>query len=222
MEVFLFSGEDVLKKVKVLSGGEKSRVGLACVLAQKSNLLLLDEPTNHLDMKSNSSLIAAIKNYSGTMVFVSHDRNLINEVSTHIFAMLPDGRSMLFEGQLDDYVKLANLANFPNILDTSSSEKNDDQRKKISAPTPKTSSQEMREKGRKKSRIEKSLQKLDLAIEKKNNEIKMIESKLASTDPANFTEIMQLNESRESLVRELDELEQTWLQNQEELESIGI
>ena len=115
---FLFSGDDVFKQVKVLSGGEKSRVGLANILSRKSNLLLLDEPTNHLDMKSAESLTAALNSYKGTMIFVSHDRELIDRVCSHVFAMLPDGRSMLFEGNLDDYAKLAMVAGFPNVLDT--------------------------------------------------------------------------------------------------------
>lgn len=113
---FLFKGQDVFKPLKVLSGGEKSRVGLSCLLAQEANFLLMDEPTNHLDMLSTEILSEALAEYEGTVLFVSHSRDFINAVATHVFAMTPDGKSQLFLGQLDDYVTLAEKQGFPNIL----------------------------------------------------------------------------------------------------------
>ena len=77
---FAFSGEDVYKKVSVLSGGEKARLALACLVSRKSNLLLLDEPTNHLDIHSKSLLKDAIKNYPGTLIIVSHDREILRGI----------------------------------------------------------------------------------------------------------------------------------------------
>ena len=113
---FLFTRDDVFKPLKVLSGGEKSRVGLAHLLAQECNLLVLDEPTNHLDMMSTNILANSLSEYEGTALFVSHNRAFINAVATHIFAMTPDGRSQLFEGNLDDYVHLCERSKFPNVL----------------------------------------------------------------------------------------------------------
>ncbi len=113
---FLFRKDDVFKFVSVLSGGEKSRLGLCCLLAQKANFLILDEPTNHLDMASTETLSDALEEYVGTVLFVSHNRAFINEVATHIFAMTPDGRGGLFEGKLEDYERLSERAGFPNIL----------------------------------------------------------------------------------------------------------
>ena len=81
----------------------KPRLGFACLLGQNANLLMLDEPTNHLDMSSVEVLIDALTRYEGTVVFVSHDRTFINQLATHVFVMLPDGRSELFMGDLDDY-----------------------------------------------------------------------------------------------------------------------
>ncbi len=112
----LFQKDDVFKKTGVLSGGEKSRLGLSCLLVQKSNFLLLDEPTNHLDMSSTEVLSDALEDFKGTVLFVSHNRSFINHVATHIFAMTSDGRGELFEGKLDDYERLAERAHFPNVL----------------------------------------------------------------------------------------------------------
>ncbi|MBN9565435.1 MAG: ABC-F family ATP-binding cassette domain-containing protein [Alphaproteobacteria bacterium] len=113
---FLIQNDDVFKPLKVMSGGEKSRVGLANLLGKKCNFLLLDEPTNHLDMLSIEMLSEALDEYEGTVLFISHNRQFINEVATHIFAMTHNGRSQLFEGNLDDYVTAAEKLKFPNVL----------------------------------------------------------------------------------------------------------
>lgn len=82
---FLFSGEEVEKKISVLSGGEKSRVILACILSHPVNFLVLDEPTNHLDIKSREVLLNAIKGFPGTVMMVSHDRYFLKEITTRVF-----------------------------------------------------------------------------------------------------------------------------------------
>lgn len=82
---FMFTGDDVLKKIKVLSGGEKSRVALAKVLVSEANFLLLDEPTNHLDMKSINILIQALQAYEGTFIVISHDRHFLSQIANKIW-----------------------------------------------------------------------------------------------------------------------------------------
>ncbi len=100
---FLFSGDDVYKPFGVLSGGEKSRVGLCSLLQRGANFLLLDEPTNHLDLTSIEVLTHGLSLFEGTILFVSHDRNFIDGLCSHIFAMHADGTHFLTHGNIEDY-----------------------------------------------------------------------------------------------------------------------
>src|SRR5690606_18154243 len=101
---FLFSGDDVDKKIGVLSGGERARVSLARLMLDPGNLLLLDEPTNHLDLESCESLIESLSTFDGTMVFVSHNRQLIRKLATKIWAV-DKGELVEYPGNLDDYMR---------------------------------------------------------------------------------------------------------------------
>jgi ATP-binding cassette subfamily F protein 3 len=100
---FLFSEDDVFKTIGVLSGGERNRYALARMLMQPSNFLLLDEPTNHLDMRAKDVLLTALQEYSGTVVFVSHDRYFIDKLATRIFEA-DDGKVHIFPGNYEDYL----------------------------------------------------------------------------------------------------------------------
>ncbi|MBP6628517.1 MAG: ABC-F family ATP-binding cassette domain-containing protein [Kofleriaceae bacterium] len=105
---FMFSGEDIDKPVKVLSGGERARVALARLLVAPGNLMLMDEPTNHLDLDSSDSLCKSLQSYDGTMVFVSHNRSLIRGLATRIWNV-EDGRVEEYPGSLDEYLYSMNL-----------------------------------------------------------------------------------------------------------------
>ena len=100
---FLFSDEDVFKKIGVLSGGERNRYALAKILLAPSNFLLLDEPTNHLDMRAKDVLLEALRTYTGTVVFVSHDRYFIDKLATRIFE-IEDGHVHVYPGNYEDYL----------------------------------------------------------------------------------------------------------------------
>ncbi|HZR29474.1 MAG TPA: ABC-F family ATP-binding cassette domain-containing protein [Terriglobales bacterium] len=100
---FLFSADDVFKPIGVLSGGERNRYALARMLLKPSNFLLLDEPTNHLDMRAKDVLLEALETFTGTVVFVSHDRYFIDKLATRVFEV-SDGQVHVFPGNYEDYL----------------------------------------------------------------------------------------------------------------------
>jgi ATP-binding cassette, subfamily F, member 3 len=100
---FLFSDDDVFKKIGVLSGGERNRYALARMLLAPSNFLLLDEPTNHLDMRAKDVLLESLRGYTGTVVFVSHDRYFIDNLATRVFE-IEEGHVHVYPGNYEDYL----------------------------------------------------------------------------------------------------------------------
>jgi ATPase subunit of ABC transporter with duplicated ATPase domains len=101
---FQFSGDEVEKKIRSLSGGERSRLVLARMLMYPPNLLVLDEPTNHLDLLTKDMLIKALKDFEGTMIFVSHDRSFLRGLSTRVLELSGD-EPHLFPGSYVEYVE---------------------------------------------------------------------------------------------------------------------
>jgi len=101
---FGFSGDDIEKKCRVLSGGEKARLVMAAMLFDPPNLLVLDEPTNHLDLDTKEMLIKALSDYEGTMLFVSHDRHFLAELSNRVLELTPDGIHR-YDGGYTEYVE---------------------------------------------------------------------------------------------------------------------
>jgi ATP-binding cassette subfamily F protein 3 len=101
---FLFTGDDVFQQVNTLSGGEQSRLALACLVLEGANLLLLDEPTNHLDLPSQEMLQRNLNEYAGTILLVSHDRYLVDAVATQIWEVDPQNRKLIvFPGTYSEY-----------------------------------------------------------------------------------------------------------------------
>jgi ATP-binding cassette subfamily F protein 3 len=219
---FLFRGDDVFKKAKVLSGGELSRLGLACTLARAAGLLLLDEPTNHLDMASVESLAGGIDAYEGTVVFVSHDRTFIDAVATHVFAMLADGRSMLFEGQLADYARLAAVAGFPNVLETEPEGR--DLRKAGSGGdgggNARQSHEEAKELKRLRQKLTTRVATLDGEMGKLRDRIVAIETEMAAASVNDFAKLNKLQDEIDAKRAALEVAEGEWLEASEELERV--
>ncbi len=100
----LFSGDDVKKSTRVISGGEQGRMLFGKLILQKPNVLLMDEPTNHLDMESIESLNSALEKFTGTLIFISHDREFVSSLATRILEMKPEGIND-FKGNYEDYLQ---------------------------------------------------------------------------------------------------------------------
>lgn len=215
----LFRGDDVKKLVRVLSGGEKARVGLARLLAQDANFLLLDEPTNHLDMSSCEILAQALRDYEGTVMFVSHDREFIDSICTHVFAMLPDGRGHLFEGALDDYQRQARISGFPDVLSVANTQdagprsvsKIDQSANKSGAQLNEgTNDTEISQLRREVQRYQKKMTQLENDIKLRQNQISQIENDLTNCG-GDFKEAQKLADQKNGVEKQLATLEAEWL-----------
>ena len=208
---FLFNGDDVFKKVSVLSGGEKSRLSLLKILLHPCNLLLLDEPTNHLDINAKEMLLEAIKAYDGTVIFVSHDTHFIKNLATKIL-YLSDDKPEFFEGDYDYFAyKLEEKEN--KFLQS--------EKKKSDVIENKSQShQEQKAKRNMIQKLEKECDDLLLSCDKLKNEIKALEERMA--DPAiysNAAKISELVKQKEEKEKALESLEEKWFEASERLEN---
>lgn len=186
---FMFSGEDVFKKIKVLSGGEKVRLQLCKILRKSPNLLILDEPTNHLDIFSKEKLESLLTEYNGTVLFVSHDRYFINKVADSLLVFEND-EVIYFDGKYDEYVnqKKSIVINNEKVKDKKISKKE---------AKPKTNFAIMK--------------KLERDIDKKENKRKELETKLFDKEIyTNITKVNEINDMIENLTKEIDNLYEEW------------
>jgi ATP-binding cassette subfamily F protein 3 len=180
---FLFSGDDVFKKIKVLSGGEKARVALAKTIAMKGNFLMLDEPTNHLDMQSVEMLIDALNKYEGTMILVSHDRYFISKLANKIW-WLEDQKIKEFIGSYDEW------GVFMQDREKRSKKAEPVIEKQVVVEAPQVVKQvntsEQRELQKEHQKQQKAFQKLEEQINKMKEEKAKLEEQLA--DPAFYSD----------------------------------
>jgi ATP-binding cassette subfamily F protein 3 len=176
---FLFSGDDVEKKIKVLSGGEKARVALAKTIVSKANFLLLDEPTNHLDIHSVDLLIEALNKYEGSYILVSHDRYFVNQTANKIWE-IEDHKIREFTGTYDEWERWKQERK--SVENESSKKKEKLIEKKITAPTEKKSdsnTSQNKELQKELVKAQKLFQQLEDKIAKLNKEKLTLESNLA-------------------------------------------
>jgi ATP-binding cassette subfamily F protein 3 len=165
---FLFSGDDVDKKVKVLSGGEKARVALAKTIVSKANFLLLDEPTNHLDIHSVDLLVEALNKYEGTFILVSHDRYFVNQTCNKIWE-IENYKIKEFVGNFEEWEEWKQRqAKTFNEKDKVKSEKAIEKPKEVKAETKQHNQ---------KSAIDKDAQK---ELQKVQRQFKQLEEKIAN------------------------------------------
>ena len=177
---FMFSGEDVFKKIKVLSGGEKVRLQLCKILRKSPNLLILDEPTNHLDIFSKEKLETLLTEYNGTVLFVSHDRYFINKVADSLLVFEND-EVVYFDGKYDEYVN---------------------QKKSIVITSEKAKDKKISKKESKPKTTFAIMKKLERDIDKKENKRKELETKLFDKEIyTNITKVNEINDMIENLTK---------------------
>lgn len=210
---FLFSGDDVKKMVKVLSGGEKSRLGLARMMLRPCNVLILDEPTNHLDISSREALLNALDDFPGTVIIVSHDRFFLDSLATRILS-IENGKSILYDGNYSQYMwtrerRLADEADSIQAQGVAGIAAS------VKIPDAK---QQARDTVKQQKQLSNKLQKLKKDIEAKENEIAELETKISEVEgqlaappdgwsPAKIAEVAQ---QHSVLNVKLDEAMQAW------------
>lgn len=210
---FLFSGDDVHKRVKVLSGGERNRLALAMLLLRPANLLLLDEPTNHLDLQSKAVLLDSLKHYKGTLVFVSHDRYFVDKLATRVIEV-GDGRATSHLGNYADFLRAKERGG-----DLSHSRQRVEQRDGDSRESEPAADKDERRRDhavrkdaqRAEKKRQKELEQLEATIERKESEQAALEQQMA--DPALYQDAARwrtTSAAYETLKDELTALYTRW------------
>jgi ATP-binding cassette subfamily F protein 3 len=214
---FLFGGDAIDKKVKVLSGGEKSRLSLAKLLLTPSNLLILDEPTNHLDMRSKDILKNALFQYDGTLIIVSHDRDFLQGLTNRVFEFRHGGiREYL--GDIYDFLEARKLSKLSQ-LETSGKAAGSEPVRKLSV---------QKENREKRKDFDKELRKIRNQVAKSENEIGRLESEIRMTEamliqPEKFKDKVlgpQLYKEYERMKEQLEKEMKRWEEFQLDLEEL--
>lgn len=222
---FLFRGDDVFKSLDVLSGGEKARVALLKLLLRPVNLLILDEPTNHLDMHSKDVLLDALKDFGGTVIFVSHDRGFIEDLSTRVLELKP-GQHRIFPGDYKYYMqRLEDEANgIVSVLDSSATvnESENSSEDSDSKSQAKLSWEERKKFEAEKRKAEKAVKTLEDEILKTESEKKEEENKMANPDVySNGEKAKAVQKKIEELSARLDDLNEKWMEAADALEKFN-
>lgn len=205
---FLFSGDDVFKAVHSLSGGEKARLSLSKLMMQKANLLVLDEPTNHLDIDSKEVLEAALMDFPGTIIFVSHDRYFINKIADKVVEMQRNGATT-YLGDYDYYTeKKQEQAEIKKLQQSKEVVHTEDQ--------PKTKFHEDKQLQREKRKQQRHISNLEETIEKLETELAAIEQKMTEPDVyKDHEKSLELTKQTSELKKEIDQLMEEWTALQE-------
>ncbi|HEY8405106.1 MAG TPA: ABC-F family ATP-binding cassette domain-containing protein [Flavobacteriales bacterium] len=218
---FLFSGDDIDKKVKVLSGGEKARLALCKLLLQPYNFLVMDEPTNHLDLASKEVLKQALQRYDGTLLVVSHDRDFLHGLTSIVYEIRPD-RLYEWQGDVLDFLKEKKAESIRLF------EKNKIEEKKKEESAKAVQTVEVNSPAVHTREIEKQKKKLQNQLQKLEREIELLESKIAEMDVVvanlDYSKMDEANATLaqyNSLKQKLDETMKEWENVGSELESLG-
>ena len=223
---FLFSGEDVLKKLSSLSGGELVRLELCKIFERKPNVLILDEPTNHMDITSKETLEELILKYEGTVIFVSHDRYFVNKIATKLL-IFENGETKLFDGKYSDYAhpntKLVEeitkeiekkpkpeKVEYPIDYDDP---KEDDP---ILSLSPYLARKE-------KNKLENQLKKTEAKSKEAEEKLKKLQEDFVNPEIAtDFVKLMEIQAETEKVESQIEKFMADWLEIQEKIEKIEI
>ncbi len=230
---FLFRGDDVFKSLDVLSGGEKSRIALLKLLLRPVNLLVLDEPTNHLDMHSKDVLLDALKDFGGTVIFVSHDHAFIQNLATRVIELTP-GHCRNFVGDYEYYLqriedeKNGTVGNFSFGTNVNSAEKKSEKSSAQNSTASENAKQksagaikweEEKRLASERRKIERLVEKLEAQIATTESEKKSLEEKLAEPEIySNGEKAKEVQRKISALAAELERLNTEWEAAAERLE----
>ncbi len=199
---FLFKGDDVLKKIEVLSGGERVRLQLCKILYTKPNVLILDEPTNHLDIVGREYLESILNEYQGTVLFVSHDRYFISKVATSLLVLAKDNYH-LFKGNYKEYLESLKGQNIDNNISKNIDDYSKNKSNVLNEPKKKVNTYN----------LGKEINKLEREIKKLEERIKSLEESLYLEEVySDYDKLNQVNNEIKEDKERLEELNTKWLE----------
>ena len=210
LAAFLFTGDDVFKRISELSGGERGRVSLAKLMLSHANFLILDEPTNHLDIQSREILEEALQNYTGTVLYVSHDRYFINQTATRILDLTKGGLN-IYSGNYDHYLEKKEHPSVDSSGGFLSEAETDNDTSAASKPAGKNDYMRQKEEQARERKRQNQIKRLE-------NRINEIEARLAELDECLCQEeiatdvqrLMEINNEHEALDEELLQCMEEW------------
>ena len=207
LAAFLFTGDDVFKEISALSGGERGRVSLAKLMLSEANFLILDEPTNHLDIASKEILEEALVSYTGTVLYVSHDRYFINQTATRIME-LTNQAVVNYIGDYDYYLEKKEELTSAYAPDINTPEAPQEEK---AVSENKLSWQQMKEEQSRKRKREAELKKVEARIEELETRDKEIDDTMVLPDICtNVAECTKLSREKAAIAEELEELYEKW------------
>ena len=211
---FLFKGEDIDKKVSVLSGGERARLGMAKLMLSPCNVLALDEPTNHMDIRSKDVLKQALSSFDGTLIVVSHDRDFLDGLVDKLYEFR-DGRVWEHLGSVQDFLEKRKLESLQEL------ERKSEQKDTAVRPEEKTEAkrqfQQQKFVSKEQRKVRNRIDFLEKEIGKREERMKEIETVLSQ--PGQDTDVMELTREYLTLKRDLDAFTEEWTTLMEQMES---
>lgn len=212
---FLFTAKDIDKTVGQLSGGQKARLTLTVLSLEHDNFLLMDEPTNHLDIEAKEVLERALKDFDGTLLFVSHDRYFINQLANKIVSVR-DGKAKIYEGNYSYY--LDEKAKQAAITENNTSSENVEPVKQVSQQ--KLSYQEQKQRDSQKRKLQRAIDNAEKQIEQLEEQEQQIQTEMANPEIAsNFDKLGPLQEQLSEVQKQLDEANSAWEKAIEEMDN---